>query len=236
MNGNDKLVVIHQPDFIPYLGFFNRLLLADIYVILDNVQFERASKTSWIHRDQIKTQGGNKWLTISTQKCHLDTKICDVKINYDTGWKKKHLNAIYSNYKKADGFKEVFPYIEKLYTWDGESLAEFNIESIKMLINLFDIKINTIKSSDICAEGKSNELIINILNKVGSHRYLSGIGARDYYDEDIYIKSGIEVIWQNFKHPEYQQQYTGFIPYLSSIDLLLNCGIEKSREILRSTI
>ena len=106
-----KVVVIHQPDFMPYLGFFHRLLYADEFVILDNVQFLRRG---WHHRDKIKTDSGEKWLTVGVKKASQNTLIKDIILN-EENWKEQHVNLIKNNYKKSKFFTEIFPYIEKLY-------------------------------------------------------------------------------------------------------------------------
>lgn len=233
---SDELVVIHQPDFIPYLGFFHRLIQADIYVVFDDVQFVNGTSRSWTHRDKIKTAKGEKWISLGTQKAPHGTLINEMLLQENDDWKKANLNLLRENYRKAPFFAEIFPYIEKLYSLNVKKMWEFNYESIKMLIELFGIDIKIVISSDLDTAGKNNDLVISTVKALGCHRYLSGVGARDYYDPEPYEKAGVEVIWQDFNHPTYKQQYEelGFIPYLSSIDLLFNCGIEESRKILRS--
>lgn len=227
-----KTVVIHQPDFIPYLGFFHRLLNSDCFVILDHVQF--ISKGSgWQNRDKIKTANGEKWLTVSVKKSPLGTPINEILLS-ETDWKENNLNLIRESYKKAPFFSQIMPYIDDLYSDPSTKMADFNLKSINMLMSLFDVKINTVLASDLNPAGKSNELLVDILKKVEADIYLSGVGARAYLNEDLFKQENIEVIWQDFKHPVYDQIHGEFIPYLSSIDLLFNCGIEKSREILRS--
>lgn len=228
----DKIVVIHQPDFIPYLGFFDRLIKADIYVVFDNVQYVRSSR-GWTSRDKIKTKNGEKWISISTQKAPRDTVINQILLSKNNEWRENNLNLIHENYKISPFYNEIMPYILKLYKFDCERMMDFNLESIKMLMKLFDIHVEMVMASDLKPEGKSNDLIIDIMKKLGYTKYLSGVGARDYYEPELYEKSGIDVIWQEFKHPIYKQQYDGFIPNLSSIDILFNCGIEESRKILR---
>lgn len=229
----DKLVVIHQPDFMPYLGFFQRLIQADIYIVLDNVQFVRGSRTQ-TSRDKIKTANGEKWINVGMQKPAYKCRISDVQISQDTQWRERSLNLIKENYRRADFFDEIYPYLEELYSLECDKMVEFNMASIKMLIEMFGIDDIEIKyASELFATGRSNELMINLVKAVGCHRYLSGTGARNYYVPEMYEEAGIEVVWQEFKHPVYKQQFGEFIPYLSSIDLLLNCGIEQSREILR---
>ncbi len=229
----DKTVVIHQPDFLPYLGFFHRFLNSDLYVILDNVQFLSGSK-SWHNRDKIKTLQGAKWLTVNVKKTSQKTNINEIILATDVDWKIKNVSLIKENYKSSKYFEEIFPYIEKLYNFKCEKLIDFNLKSITALMELFDIKIEMVAGSSLGASGKGNALLVDILKKVHATRYLSGIGAKAYYDSRPFEEAKIEVIWQNFKHPVYPQLHGEFIPYISSIDLLFNCGIEKSREILRS--
>lgn len=229
----DKLVVIHQPDFMPYLGFFQRLLQADIYIVMDNVQFVRGSR-SMTNRDKIKTANGESWINVGIQKPAYKCKINEVQILQDTQWRVRSLNLIKENYRRADFFDEIYPYLDELYSLKCDKMIEFNMASIKMLIELFGIEEIELKcASELAVTGRSNELIINLVKAVGCHRYLSGIGARNYYIPEMYEEAGIEVVWQEFEHPVYKQQFGEFIPYLSSIDLLLNCGIKQSREIIR---
>lgn len=229
----EKLVVIHQPDFMPYLGFFHRLIAADIYIVLDCVQFVSGSK-AMTNRDKIKTKNGEKWINVGIQKAAYKSKINEIYISKENDWRERDLNLIRENYRKADYFNEIYPYIEKLYSLQFDKMVDFNMASIRMLIDLFDIKDIEIKyASDLSVLGKSNELIINLVKAAGCHRYLSGVGAKNYYVPELYVQAGIEVIWQQFEHPVYKQQFGEFIPYLSSIDLLLNCGIKRSREIIR---
>lgn len=229
-----KLVVIHQPDFMPYLGFFDRLMKADLYVILDNVQFVSYSSRSWMNRDKIKTANGEKWLTVGVCKEPRKTPINQIMLLEDGKWRTSNLNLLRENYRKTPYYSEIMPYIEKLYSFECERMMDFNLESIKMLMELLDIKIEMVAASDLNPQGKNNAMIVDIMKKVGCHRYLSGIGARDYYEPEIYKNADIEVVWQKFEPPVYPQPFGEFIPYLSSIDMLFNCGIEGSRKILRS--
>ncbi|HAM35949.1 MAG TPA: hypothetical protein DEB40_10830 [Elusimicrobia bacterium] len=224
--------VIHQPDFLPYLGFFHRLLQAHLYVILDHVQFVYGSR-SWTSRDKIKTSQGAKWLTVPIKKCAQATPIDQVMLS-NTDWRQTHLNLLFENYRSTPFFEEILPHIEALYQFQCERLVDFNLASINMLNHLFGISIPSALSSSLKPAGKSNELLVDILKKVNATTYLSGIGAKAYFDPKPFETAGIRVIWQNFSHPVYLQCHGPFIASLSSIDLLFNCGIAKSREILRS--
>ena len=232
MKQNNGLVVIHQPDFLPYLGFFHRLLIADIYIVLDNVQFV-SSSSSWNNRDKIKTPQGAKWITVPVKKCPRNTMINKVVISCAVDWKKNHLAQYRLNYLKTKHFDEVYSYLEELYRENMELFSDFSYASIEMLMQMLGVNIPVVFSSSLNVEGTSNTRIANLVKAVGSSRYLSGIGARDYFEPRIYEEKGVEVVWQDFAHPVYPQLHGEFIPYLSSIDLLFNCGIQESRDILR---
>lgn len=229
----EKTVVIHQPDFMPYLGFFDRLLHADIFVILETAQYVDGTSRSWMSRDKIKTEKGEQWIKVCVQKAPRDTAIKDILLVEDDKWKKNNLGLLHQNYRKAPYYKEILPYVEELYGGEYRLFWEFSLASIKMLMKLFDINIDMRYATELNPQGKNNDMIVDIMNKLGAKRYLSGTGAADYYDASVYEKAGIEVVWQDFKHPVYPQQFGEFIPYLTSLDLLFNCGIQKSREILR---
>jgi hypothetical protein len=228
-----KTVVIHQPDFLSHLGFFHRFLNADMWVVLDTVQFVSGTSRSWQNRDKIKTAQGEKWITVSVQRAPVGTAIKDIFLS-ESNWRRDNLNLVHNSYSKAPFFDEVMPYINDLYRFECKRLMEFNLKSSEVLMKLFGIKIKTEMASDLDPVGKSNALLVDILKRVKADKYLSGVGARAYYDPVPFAAAGIEVIWQDFKHPVYPQLHGDFIPYLSSIDLLFNCGIAKSREILRS--
>jgi len=229
-----KIVVIHQPDFLPYLGFFHRFLNADLWVILDNVQFLQGSKKSWHNRDKIKTPYGEKWITVAVQKAPIESMIKNIALSNNVAWRTDNLNLLRENYRRAPFFNEVFPHLEALYGFECEKLIDFNLKSIEMLLELFDIEIERKRASSLNPVGKGNELVVDILKKVDATAYLSGVGAKSYYDPKPYEEAGIQVLWQEFKHPVYPQLHGEFIPYLSGIDLLFNCGIEKARKVLRS--
>ena len=228
-----KTVVIHQPDFLSYIGFFHRLLHSDLYVVLDDVQFVKGTSQSWMNRDKIKTQSGEQWLTVNVQKAPRDTNINEILLNTTLNWQKQNLDLLKQNYKKAKYYDGIFPFMEKLYESNYEKLSDFNMASIFMLMELFDIKIDIEYSSSLNTTKTKSERLVEILTQVNATHYLSGIGAKDYHEDKPFDDANIEVIWQDFKHPVYPQLHGEFIPYLSSIDLLFNCGIEESRKILR---
>lgn len=230
-----RTVVIHQPDFLPYLGFFHRLIHADAFVILDNAQYVNGTSQSWMNRDKLKTAQGEAWLTVSVKKAPRETPINQIELSDNFEWKKKNLNLIRQNYKNAPYFEEIYPHLESLYAYSGDYLFEFNLNSIHMLMRLLDIEIVEVLASSLNLEGKRNELLVDILKQIGATEYLSGVGAKAYFEPEPFEQAGIDVFWQEFSHPIYPQLHGEFIPYLSSIDMLFNCGIEESRIILRNS-
>ena len=228
-----KVVVIHQPDFVSHLGFYHRFLNADIYIALDHVQFVNGSSRAWTHRDKIKTAQGEKWLTVSVKKAPRDTAINQIELSADTDWRQGNLHLLKQNYRNAPFYGELMPEIERLYAQPVHLLRDFNISSIEMLMDMLAVRIPWVWSSSLDPVGAKNELLVNLLGKVSATHYLSGTGARDYFQPEFFVRAGIEVIWQDFTHPVYEQQFGGFVPYLSALDVLFNHGITASREILR---
>lgn len=228
---NRKTVVIHQPDFMPYLGFFHRFLHADMYIALDHVQFVH-SNHGWTHRDKIKTVQGAKWLTVSVRKAPRETAINQIELA-DTDWRQDNLRLLEQNYRKTPGYHEVMPEIAHLYAQPFRRLHDFNMGSIELLMDLLDARIPWTWSSGLDPQGAKNELLVDLLLKAGATHYLSGNGARDYFQPEPFARAGIEVAWQDFTHPVYTQQFDGFLPHLSSLDLLFNHGVMASRGILR---
>lgn len=226
-----KTAVIHQPDFLPYLGFFERMLHCDIFVVLDHVQY---IKGGWQNRDKIKTPEGVKWLTVPLQiKGNTFSPYNRVLVSNNADWRMQHLVTIRRCYRSAAYFDEVYEIIENAYAKRCDLMIDFNLGLLRLLMDMFDVHPPLVFSSELNPQEKSNDMIVDILKKVGAETYLSGVGAKDYFDERPFREASIEVIWQSFVHPVYTQLYGDFVPYLSSIDMLFNCGIDKSREMLR---
>lgn len=226
-------VVIHQPDFAPYLGFFDRFLHADLYIVLDHAQFVTNTSRSWTHRDKIRTAAGERWLTLSVKSAPRGTPINRIELSDTVDWVGNNLNLLRESYRRAAYFAEIMPLVEDLYSDPPRHLAEFNLRSIELLMDLFDVRLPWVLSSTLDPQGASNEMLIDLLGKVGAKRYLSGTGARAYMNETLFSQADIEVIWQDFRHPVYPQPFEGFVPYLSALDALFNCGVTGARRLLR---
>ncbi|MFC1579353.1 WbqC family protein [Thermodesulfobacteriota bacterium] len=216
-----KTIVIHQPDFIPYIGFFHRLLDCDLFIILDHVQL---LARGWHHRDQIKGPGGKHWLTVPINRTVKNPPINKAEIDYSSNWVEKHLKTITHFYKKAPFFNSLYPQMEAIYHRKYSMLIDLNIALLNLFTDLFAISVETTMSSSFEIQSKKSELILALVQAANGTHYLSGLGARDYLDQSLFANNGIRLLWQDFQHPVYPQLHGDFIPHLSCLDFAMNCG------------
>ena len=217
------IVSIHQPNYIPWIGFFNKILSSDIYVVFDDVQFPRGK--DYANRNQIKTNNGKTWLTIPVIGKSDLKPWNQIEIN-NNGWKEKHLNNIESFYKKTPYFKSYFLFLKRIYETNHKLLLDLNLDLIVFFLGCLDKIPNIVLSSDIKTELTGLDKILYILKNQNATKYISGDGegSKRYINEQLFKDNNIELIWQNYKHPVYNQLHGEFIPYLSILDLLFNEG------------
>lgn len=213
-------VSIHQPCYIPYLGVFYKIWCSDIFVYLDNVQY---SKGYVYDCNRIKTSQGESRLKIPLER-QLGDLLTDVKPKNFLGWREKHLKTIEMNYKKAPYFLEFFDLFADKLMADYESLAELNIVLMDLLMKWFGWDIITMKSSEMKLCTRSEARVIDIVNRLCGDVYISGIGGRQYQNEDHFKASGIRLEYSDFFSMEYGQQWGKFLPNMSVIDYAMNEG------------
>lgn len=223
-------VCIHQPDFCPYLGFFDRLLNSDHFILLDDVQFIRRG---WQHRDRIKGRHDTPWLTLSIKKGDYKQTIKEVLLVTDSAWKANNLNLIRACYEKAPYFDLIYPKIEAIYNTNHKLLIDFNLDFLEMALKLFEIEIPITYASKYCLKTTGSSRLLELTLAVDGTTYLTGLGSKDYLDEEIFTSKNIKVEWQNFNHPVYPQLYGNFVPMLSCLDIIFNCG-RNSADVLRN--
>lgn len=213
--------VILQPTYLSWLGYFEMIASADIYVIFDHVQFERKS---WQQRNRIKTPNGITWLTIPVQKAPLKTRICDIKISYDNrNSLEKHWKTIKLAYKKAPYFNKYKTRFEKIYSKKYTYLKDLNINLIKEILDILGVKTKIIFSSKLDLKDENmekTEKIVNLCKKVGITNFYEAEGAKNFINKSLF--KNILITFQNYEHPSYSQSWGEFIPYLSTIDLIFN--------------
>lgn len=218
------IVGIHQPNYLPYLGFIDKLRKSDVFVIYDDAQF---SKGDFQHRNRIRIYHGWKWLTVPVEKKHIPINQIEIKNEVKIegfNWQQAHFKEIHDNYKKAPYYLSFEKEIRKIYEQEYDMLIDINMKLIKFLIKSFEIDTKIVYSSEFGFSSKSTEKLVDLVSVIGGDVYLSGPMGKDYLDLKQFEKKDIQVIFQNFKHPVYRQQYDGFEPYMTAIDSLLNVG------------
>lgn len=216
-------VSIHQPDYLPWLPYFNKIKNVDIFVFLDCAQY---SKNKFHNRNKIRTSQGWVYLTIPIPRDQYEKKIFEVALPKNRDWRRKHWKSILISYSRAPYFKEYKDFFENIYQSEFEYLADLNIEIIKYLKDRFNFSARFVCESElkINKELKGSERLLAILKELKANYYLSGSSGRRYLDLSLFEKENIQVEFQEYKHPVYSQLFGKFIPGLSAIDLLFNCG------------
>lgn len=220
------IVSIHQPNYMPWIGYFNKIKQSDLFVFFDDVQFERGK--TYTSRTRINNQGIEQWLTVPILGKGNLLDIKDTKCDNNQNWQVKHLKTIESIYKKSKYFNEVYSILEPVLVADKEFIADYNIQLIESILNYLDFDVKCVRSSSLDISNKQGlEKIISILQKLNATSYISGSGAgsKRYIDESQFDKANIKLLWQQFKSSSYLQLKTNeFIPNLSIIDLLFSQG------------
>lgn len=221
---NKSVVTIHQPEFIPWLGFFNKVYQSDILVILDNVKFK---KGHFENRNKVRniSESGWTWLNIpviTTGKSEQEIK--DVIIEDRSNWKNKILKTIKYSYSSTQYFDEVFVLIEESLNQDSKKLIDINIAFIKNILNYLSIHKKFILQSELDINSTKSQLLVDILNKTNADIYLSGKSGKEYLEMKTFEKNNIKVVFQNFEHPRYDQLHGEFISHMSILDILFNYG------------
>ena len=223
------IVAIHQPQYLPWLGYFHKILRADVFVLLDTVQFK---KNEWQNRNRIKTAQGWQWLTVPVSYKYPQL-IGQVTITNKVKWQHKQRQAILSNYKKAGYYHYMDDLFDGIFSRTWELISELNISVVKGLAGVLGIDTPIYVASEV-GEFPENpdERLIAIVKHFKGNTYLAGSGGRGYMELQKYEKHGIEVIFQDYRHPEYEQLFGDFEANMSVIDLILNHG-DGSLDILR---
>jgi hypothetical protein len=215
-----KSIAIHQPNYLPWPGYFYKIFQSDTFVFLDDVQFSNQGLHNYHF---IKTQNGPMRMRIPVFQT-LGDKICEVKIRNENDWQKNHLELIKANYHKSYHFNEVFNDFEELLAKHHVYLADLNISIIEFICKKLGIVSNFIKSSDLNISSAKELKIIDICKLLGGNIYFSGTGARAYQNEELFIKNDIQLKYSEYKIVNYTQQFTGFQSNVCILDFLMNCG------------
>lgn len=226
----NKTVAIMQPTYLPWMGYFGLMQSVDLFIFLDSVQF---SRRSWQQRNQIKTASGQYWLSVPVlSKGKRDQLITEVEIDQSGDFPKSHLRALEYSYKKSPYFDIYMPQLESLLKANNGSLNELNIGFISLLREALGIRTPTCRSSEFELVGTKADLLAHLCEKVDATDYISPPGSKDYLDQtDAFSRRGMRLQYFHFTHPEYPQCFGEFLPYMSTVDVLFNCGPESMQII-----
>lgn len=232
MEKKGNIISIHQPNFIPWLGYFYKIYQSDVFVFLDDVQFSNQGMHNYHY---IKTSQGSFRLKIPVHK-HFRDHINQVRINYDLDWKQKHLKTFSANYRRSPYFDEVYSDLEHFYSIYFPNIAVFNSEIIAFICRKLGIVTRFINSSDLNIDTLREQKIIDICMALEGSTYYSGTGARAYQNEENFKENGLELRYSSFKVFEYPQLWDGFQSNVTIIDYLMNCGYNWDQVLSKQNI
>jgi len=226
-------IAIHQPHYFPWLGFFDKMAKVDKFIVMDVVQLTERSN---MYRNLVLSQSGaEKYLTITFEKKdYIEKAYRELAINKSIKWQHNHRNFIKENYRKAEFFTEVWDKISWIFEKKYDLLFEAVYDSLVVIKEMLGINTSLINQSELIYNSnlRKSDLNLSLCMAVSADTYLSGNGARKYMNDMIFEQNGVKVVYQKFTYPTYNQiNSEGFVPNLSSLDILFNCGIERTREI-----
>jgi hypothetical protein len=224
-------VVVLQPSYLPWLGFFDQMMRSDVFVFYDDVQF---NKNGWRNRNRIKSSTEVQWITVPVIHKNIRRPLInEIRIDNSQKWGHKHITSIKQNYSKSPFLSLYLPELDDVLSKRWSFLVDLDLALIELICNWLSITPNIKLSSELKIYGDKSERLLKICKYFDANVYLSGNAAESYLDENLFSKNEIMVEWHDYKHPVYQQLYGGFTPYLSIIDLIFNNG-SKSAEIIHN--
>jgi WbqC-like protein family len=229
----EMIVAIQQPNYFPWVGFFSKIFQSDVFILLDDAQY---AKNSYINRTRIKSASGPLWLTVPVKhKSRMGQAINEAEFDLqEANWAKQRRTIEY-NYGRAPGFGEVWPHIRPIFSRAWQKLVDLNIQALEVVCHdVLGLGVRFLRSSEMQCQGPKTDRLVALCKAVGGDVYLSGTGAKDYQDEKMFERAGIELRYSSFKHPRYRQEWGGFVEGLSILDLLFNAG-GASRRILEES-
>ncbi len=214
------MVGIHQPHYLPWLGYLDKLDRADAFVILDTVQFARRE---YQNRNRIRTADGSMWLSVPVKGSYT-ASLKDIAVDNERDWGRKHLQALKLNYSRAPHFAEHLPFFAETYAARWDRLVPLCLHMLEYLKEAFGIVTPVLMASDFPAGEEPTARLIDLCQALGADTYLSGAGGKTYIDVERFREARITVEFQEFNHPVYPQCFEPFEPALAAVDLLFNCG------------
>lgn len=224
--------------FSPWLGYFDKIALSDVFIFLDDVQFSKTGGT-WSNRVKLLLAEEPRWVTAPIRRAfHGVVSINQIEWSAEQPWRAKLLKTLSVNYSKKPFFRETMAWLEPLILLPEGNLARYNMAVIRAIADQIGLRHDhCVTSSSLCGQGQASELLIDLTHKVGGDCYLCGGGASGYQEDEAFASAGVELRYQSFAHPIYTQHGgREFIPGLSIVDALMNLGFEGVGKILRRDV
>lgn len=218
-------VVISQPMFFPWVGLFEQIRLADVYVHYDDAQF---SKGGFSNRVQLKTSHGSRWLTVPLQDLHLGQAINEVRLQAKQRWQPAHLALLEQAYRRAPHRDAMLALVKDVYALDAKSLSDIATRSIHAVCHYFGLEMGRrfLRSSDLGIPGAGSRRVLDVVKSVGGDTYITGHGARHYLDHEMFEDAGVQVRYMSYLKTPYPQLHGDFTPFVSILDLVANVGAD----------
>ncbi|MHB8693427.1 MAG: WbqC family protein [Solirubrobacteraceae bacterium] len=227
------LVAIHQPTFLPWLGWWDKLVRADVLVLLDDVQFPKKGGT-WMNRVRLLINGEPAWVTIPVDRAYHGVRLIrDMRIDDAKPWRSEVLKTIAASYKAAPHFADVYPQVEEAFQCQTDSIAEFNEATLRRFAERLGLNHEKlVRQSELGVDGAQTNLLVDICDALRATAYLTGDGAGGYLDPEQFSAAGLQLVRQSFTPHPYPQLPDTHVPGLSIVDALMNCGWSGTRALL----
>jgi hypothetical protein len=229
------ILAAHQPSFLPWLGYLDKMARADVFVVMDDLQYEAQN---FQNRNRVKLPGGPSWVTVPLLRGSQSDRILDKRI--DNGgsarqhWQRRIWLTLEHNYRKTAHFADYAPELHLVFSRQWDRLIDLDLEMLGLARQWLGIDTPLRLSSELGLRGEKTDRILHMCQRLGATEYLSGRGgSTGYLDVAQLERAGVRALWQEFEHPTYPQRYPelGFVPYLAFLDLLFNCG-PRSQDVL----
>jgi hypothetical protein len=228
------VVAVHQPNYLPWLGFFHKLLQCDVFVILDDAQIQKTG-SSWVNRTQILRSGERQWLTIPITRPSGVQEIRTTLIAADGKWQKSHRGILHEAYRDAPFYRELSDLLDQIFACQHESLLEFNLRAVRLIVELLELSDaqKFVMASSLGVKSQGTARLIDLVKRAGGESYLCGSGSSGYLEPDSFKEASVRLVWQDFVEEKRSQlDALAFVPGLSVLDSLLLLGPSQTREYL----
>lgn len=225
------ILTAHQPVYLPWLGLFHKIALADLFVSFNQVQY---LPKDWNNRNKVKTNNGPVWLTVPVlKKGYLEKTISEIEINNSIPWRRKHWKTIETHYRKTAYFDQYAGFFESVYSREWQTLVELNEYMLQWFLDVLGIGAPVVSAGDYDFKGEKSALVLDMCRHFRADIYIFGIQGKNYADVGAFEREHIRPVFQEYHHPVYPQHYGAFESHLSVLDLIFNCG-DKSKDIIMS--